>query len=73
MLSANKLQDEYPLDPFDSIGLSIVQSIDSVYLVSRDRDFLRHAENIKIESHIPEKFLQSYFPEIFDEVKNDLY
>lgn len=73
LLSANKLQDEYPLDPFDSIGLSIVQSIDSVSLVSRDRDFLHHAENIKAEAYIPEKFLQLYFQEIFDGVKNDLY
>ncbi len=73
MLSANKLQDEYPLDPFDAIGLSIVKSIDSVSLVSRDSDFLQLSGNINAEAYSPEKFLQLYFPEVFDGIKSDLY
>ncbi len=73
MLSANKLQDEHPLDPFDAIGLSVVRSIDSVSLVSRDSDFLQLAGNIDTEAYSPEKFLQLYFPEVFDGVKSDLY
>jgi predicted nucleic acid-binding protein len=73
LLSANKLQDEHPLDPFDAIGLSIVHSIDSVSLISRDGDFLQLAENINTEAYFPEKFLQLYFPEVFDGVKADLY
>lgn len=73
MLLANKLQDDNPLDPFDAIGLSIVQSIDSCILVSRDSDFIKWTEKNDTKGYVPEKFLQIYFPELFNEVKNDLY
>ncbi len=73
MLSANKLQEEYPLDPFDAIGLSVIQSIDSVSLVSRDSDFMQLTKNVNTEAHLPEKFLQKYFPEVFNKIKADLY
>ncbi len=73
MLSANQLQDENLLDPFDAIGLSIVKSIGSCILVSRDSDFIQLAQKNDIRAHVPEKFMQIYFSEIFDEVKNDMY
>ena len=73
MLLANKLQDDNPLDPFDAIGLSIVQSINSCILVSRDSDFIKLTEKNDTNGYVPEKFLQIYFPELFNDVKNDLY
>jgi predicted nucleic acid-binding protein len=73
LLSANKLQEEFPLDPFDAIGLSIIQSIDSVSLVSRDSDFMQLAKSNGGEVHTPEKFLQKYFPQIFNKIKEDMY
>ena len=73
LLSANKLQEEYPLDPFDAIGLSIIQSIDSVSLVSRDSDFMQLAKSSNNEVHTPEKFLQKSFPQIFNKIKADIY
>ncbi|MCG2827429.1 MAG: hypothetical protein L6265_12635, partial [Thermoplasmatales archaeon] len=63
----------HPLPVIAEIDLSIVHSIDSVSLVSRDGDFLQLAENINAEAYFPEKFLQLYFPEVFDRVKADLY
>lgn len=65
--------NDNPLDPFDAIGLSIVQSIDSCILVSRDSDFIKWTEKNDTKGYVPEKFLQIYFPELFNEVKNDLY
>lgn len=73
MLDANKLQDENPLDPFDAIGLSIVKAINSCILVSRDSDFIRLTENNNSNACVPEKFLQLYFPELFDKIKSELY
>ena len=73
MLDANKLQDENPLDPFDAIGLSIVKAINSCILVSRDSDFIRLTENSNSNACVPEKFLQLYFPELFDKIKIELY
>lgn len=73
MLSANKLQEDYTLDPFDAIGLSIIQSIDSVSLVSRDSDFMQLAESINTGVHTPEKFLQEYFPQIFNKIKTEMF
>ena len=46
MLEANRLQSEQPLDPFDSIGLSIIL-VNSAILVSRDDEFIKLAKKLK--------------------------
>jgi predicted nucleic acid-binding protein len=71
MLEANRLQSEQPLDPFDSIGLSIIL-IKSVILVSRDDDFIKLAKKLNVEAYTPEVFLERYFPNIFERIKDDL-
>ena len=71
MLEANRLQSEQPLDPFDSIGLSIIL-VKSAILVSRDDDFIRLANKLNVEVYTPEEFLAKYFPIIFERIKADL-
>ena len=71
MLEANRLQSEQPLDPFDSIGLSIIL-VKSAILVSRDDDFIRHANKLNVGVYTPEEFLAKYFPIIFERIKADL-
>jgi len=71
MLEANRLQSEHPLDPFDSTGLSIIL-VKSATLVSRDGDFIKLAEKLNVEAYTPEEFLERYFPNIFESIKDDL-
>jgi len=71
MLEANRLQSEQPLDPFDSIGLSIIL-IKSAILVSRDDEFIKLAKKLNVEAYTPEEFLESYFPNVFGLIKDDL-
>ena len=73
MLTANKLQDKYALDPFDSIGLGIVQSLPEVTLINRDADFLKLAVGCEIKACTPEKFIEKHFPKVFEETKVELY
>ncbi len=56
LLRANKLQGEYPLDPFDAILFSLALGIPEVTLISRDREFLRFASRF-VEVSSPEEFL----------------
>jgi predicted nucleic acid-binding protein len=71
MLEANRLQSEQPLDPFDSIGLSIIL-VNSATLLSRDNEFIALARESNVEAYTPEVFLQRYFPNDFDLIKNEL-
>jgi predicted nucleic acid-binding protein len=61
MLEANRLQGEQPLDPFDSIGLSIIL-VNSAILVSRDDEFIKLTKKLNVEAYTPEEFLERYFP-----------
>ncbi len=70
MLEANRLQSEQPLDPFDSIGLSIIL-LKSAILVSRDDDFIRLANKLNAEAYTPEEFLEKYFLSIFERIENE--
>lgn len=56
LLRANKLQSEYPLDPFDAILFSLALGIPEVTLISRDREFLRFASRF-VEVSSPEEIL----------------
>ena len=56
LLRANKLQEEYPLDPFDSILLSLTLSLPDSVLLSRDTKFLRIASGLT-ETATPEEYL----------------
>lgn len=56
MLKASSLQTEYPLDPFDSIHLSMCLSLKPVVLISRDNSFLEIAKKL-ISANTPEDFL----------------
>jgi len=47
MLEANRLQSEQPLDPFDSIGLSIIL-VNSAIPVSRDDEFMELAKKAEL-------------------------
>ncbi|MBC8521548.1 MAG: hypothetical protein ISS94_03065 [Candidatus Syntrophoarchaeum sp.] len=47
MLEANRLQREQPLDPFDSIGLSIIL-VNSAIPVSRDDEFMELAKKAEL-------------------------
>ena len=71
MLEANRLQSEQPLDPFDSIGLSIIL-VKSAILVSRDDEFIKLAKKLNVEAFTPEEFLESYFPNVFGLIKDNL-
>ena len=71
MLEANRLQSEQPLDPFDSIGLSIIL-VKSAILVSRDDEFIKLAKKLNVEAYTPEEFLESCFPNVFGRIKDDL-
>jgi predicted nucleic acid-binding protein len=64
MLEANRLQNEQLLDPFDSIGLSIIIA-NSTILVSRDDEFIKLANMLNVETYTPEEFLDNYFLNIF--------
>ncbi len=56
LLRANKLQTEYPLDPFDVILLSLALGIPEITLISRDRKFLELARRF-VEVSTPEEIL----------------
>ena len=56
LLRANKLQSEYPLDPFDAILFSLALGIPEVILISRDREFLRFASRF-VEVSSPEEII----------------
>jgi predicted nucleic acid-binding protein len=56
LLRTNKLQEEYPLDPFDAILLSLVLTLPNAILISRDTKFLKGASRL-IETATPEEFL----------------
>ena len=56
LLRANKLQEEYSLDPFDAILLATTFSLPSAILISRDSKFLAIAARLT-EAMLPEKFL----------------
>ncbi len=71
MLEANRLQSEQPLDPFDSIGLSTI-IVKSAILISRDGEFLELVKELNIEAYTPEEFLESYFPNLLEIIKDDL-
>jgi predicted nucleic acid-binding protein len=71
MLEANRLQSEQPLDPFDSIGLSIIL-IKSAILISRDDEFIKLAKKLNVEAYTPEELLERYFPNIFGRIKDNL-
>ena len=71
MLEANRLQSVQPLDPFDSIGLGIIL-VKSAILVSRDDEFIKLAKKLNVEAYTPEEFLESYFPNVFGLIKDDL-
>jgi len=73
MLTANRLQDNYSLDPFDSIGLGIIQTMHKTSLISRDSDFMKITKDLGIDSYTPEKFIEVYFPDIFKEIKTDFF
>jgi len=54
LLRANKLQSQYPLDPFDAILLSSALSISGLVVISRDNAFLKIADNL-VEVSSPEE------------------
>jgi len=56
LLRADKLQEKYPLDPFDAIILSIALSLPTATLISRDTQLLKIAAKLT-ESATPEEFL----------------
>jgi predicted nucleic acid-binding protein len=56
LLKANTLQAEHPLDPFDSIHLSLCMGVDSMTLVSRDSDFISLSKKYVL-AQTPEEFI----------------
>ena len=58
LLKANTLQAEHPLDPFDSIQLSICIGLKPITLISRDKDFIGVSKQF-IDAFAPEEFLKS--------------
>ena len=71
ILEANELQSKNPLDPFDSIGLSIIR-VSSAVLISRDNDFIELVRGLNVEACTPEEFLEKKFSNVFEKVKNEL-
>lgn len=58
LLKANTLQAEHPLDPFDSIHLSLCIGLKPITLISRDKDFIKISKQF-VNTLTPENFLQS--------------
>ncbi|MEE8329034.1 MAG: PIN domain-containing protein [Thermodesulfovibrionia bacterium] len=58
LLKANTLQAEHPLDPFDSVHLSICIGLKPITLISRDKDFIKISKQF-VNTLTPEKFLHS--------------
>ncbi len=58
LLKANTLQVKHPLDPFDSIHLSIDIELKPVTLISRNNDFIKISKQF-INALTPEEFLNS--------------
>ena len=56
LLRANKLQEEYPLDPFDAVLLSLILTLTNAILISRDTKFLKVASRLT-ETATPEEYL----------------
>lgn len=74
LLTANKLQDNYAFDPFDSIALGIVQSMpEESILVSRDGAFRELSAKCGIKAETPEKYMEIHFPKVFELIKIELY
>jgi predicted nucleic acid-binding protein len=57
LLKANSLQSAHPLDPFDTIHLSIAIGLKPVALISRDREFINIAGSF-INALTPENFIR---------------
>lgn len=74
LLTANKLQDNYCFDPFDSISLGIVQSMpEESTLVSRDVAFRDLSTKCGIKAETPERYMETHFPKVFEHIKIELY
>lgn len=58
LLKANELQTENFLDPFDSIMLGLLTTLEKVILITRDVDFIKIAKKY-ILVKTPEEFLKS--------------
>lgn len=58
LLRANKLQSEYPLDPFDAIILSLTLTLIEPLMISRDNDLLKITKRF-VRANTPEEFLLS--------------
>lgn len=50
----------------------LAQEINSAILVSRDDEFMELAKKLNVEADTPEEFLESYFSNIFERIKDDL-
>ncbi len=56
LLKAFELQQDYGLDPYDSIALAVALESNCDYLITRDEDFTRKADRL-IKIRTPEGFL----------------
>ena len=57
LLRAFELQQDYELDPYDSIALAVALESNCDYLVTRDEDFAKKASDL-IKVCTPEEFLK---------------
>ena len=50
----------------------LAKEINPAILVSRDDEFLELAKKLNVEAYTPEEFLERYFHNIFERIKNEL-
>lgn len=75
LMSANNLQQENPLDPFDSIYLILSQLLSPAVVLTRDQDFteiMNEIEDLRVKPMTPEEFLKEKFPKVYEKIKSEL-
>ena len=57
LIRAFELQQDYELDPYDSVALAVALESNCDYLITRDEDFAKKASDL-IKACTPEEFLK---------------
>jgi predicted nucleic acid-binding protein len=61
IIEANKMQSEMPLDPFDSLYLSMTETLSADFILTRDQDFQKIIKDSDTDTRAlePEEFVEN--------------